>query len=795
MRSWWGRAATFAPFEGDGIVHETYFTLPFVVVRDVAILPESVSHFDLGRKKSVKTVETAMLSDSKLFIAAQRDGRQEEVPLTTREIYPIGTVISITQAIHLKDHIVRLWVRGEKKARLVQIHDQGNYLQADISLLDEPADELDDETEEAMIRSLLETLMEYCSVNQSESKGIAEQIDGISGLDVLINVLGTTLSMNFSIKQKLLESDSLREKFNLLQAFLLRETSVLRIKTDLQKKVQERVDKNQKEYILREQMKAIREELGDDEASEADEFEERLKQLEAPDNIKSRIAREIENFRNTSGFNAESTVSRNYIETLLTIPWQKASEDRTDLKEARRILEEDHYGLEDVKKRIMEYLAVRSLTNSGETPIICLVGPPGTGKTSIAKSIARALDKKYVRIGLGGVRDEAEIRGHRRTYIGAIPGRVIQEMRYAGVCNPVMLLDEVDKTGSDYKGDVASALLELLDPEQNKQYVDHYVELPVDMSNVLFIATANDRSMIPQPLLDRMELIEISSYTSNEKLHIAKEHLIKKQCSANGLKPDQLTISEAALLHIIEGYTREAGVRGLERKIGSICRKAASEIFEKKKKRVSVTEHNLVRYLGHEKYETETVYHEDDVGVVCGLAWTSVGGTTLEIETNVMPGSGDVKLTGQLGDVMKESAEAGISYIRSISDSQNIDQEYFANHDIHIHIPEGGVPKDGPSAGITMATAIYSAITGEPVRGDVAMTGEITLRGRALPIGGLKEKLLAAKNAGMTIVCLPEKNKMDVADFSPEVTKGLSLKYVSTMDQVLDIALVGHNSK
>lgn len=606
-----------------------------------------------------------------------------------------------------------------------------------------------------------------------------------------MNQLANSLPVHFEEKQKILDAVSMTERYEVLMALLLKEIEIIAIKNDFQAKVKAHVDKNQKEYLLREQMKVIREELGEDNTeSDADHFMDALGKIKADKEVKEKIKKEIDRFKNISSSSSESAVARGYIETLLELPWNKTSRDNKDLKNAEQILNADHYGLEKVKERMLEFLAVRNLTSKGESPIICLVGPPGTGKTSIARSVAKALDKKYVRISLGGVRDEAEIRGHRRTYVGAMPGRIVNGLRSAGVKNPLMLLDEIDKMSSDYKGDTASALLEVLDAEQNKKFRDHYVEIPIDLSEVLFIATANSVQDIPRPLLDRMELIEVTSYTENEKLHIAKEHLLAKQMERNGIRPEQLAITDKAMAKIISGYTREAGVRNLERKLGEICRKAARPLYEGEKEKIKVTEQNLEKFLGKEKYSFDKKNDTDEVGIVRGLAWTSVGGDTLEIEVNIMPGKGEFQLTGQLGDVMKESAQAGISYIRSVSEEYHIPKKFFQENDIHIHIPEGAVPKDGPSAGITMATAMLSAITKTPVRADVAMTGEITLRGRVLPIGGLKEKTLAAKNAGIKTICVPKKNEKDIDEISPEIKKGLKIVFVEQMKDVLDVAFV-----
>ena len=652
-------------------------------------------------------------------------------------------------------------------------------------------DGLPEEAKEAMLRSIQETFGKYVVVNPKMGKELQRQLSEITDLEKLMNQLANSLPVHFEEKQKILDAVSMTERYEVLMALLLKEIEIIAIKNDFQAKVKAHVDKNQKEYLLREQMKVIREELGEDNTeSDADHFMDALGKIKADKEVKEKIKKEIDRFKNISSSSSESAVARGYIETLLELPWNKTSRDNKDLKNAEQILNADHYGLEKVKERMLEFLAVRNLTSKGESPIICLVGPPGTGKTSIARSVAKALDKKYVRISLGGVRDEAEIRGHRRTYVGAMPGRIVNGLRSAGVKNPLMLLDEIDKMSSDYKGDTASALLEVLDAEQNKKFRDHYVEIPIDLSEVLFIATANSVQDIPRPLLDRMELIEVTSYTENEKLHIAKEHLLAKQMERNGIRPEQLAITDKAMAKIISGYTREAGVRNLERKLGEICRKAARPLYEGEKEKIKVTEQNLEKFLGKEKYSFDKKNDTDEVGIVRGLAWTSVGGDTLEIEVNIMPGKGEFQLTGQLGDVMKESAQAGISYIRSVSEEYHIPKKFFQENDIHIHIPEGAVPKDGPSAGITMATAMLSAITKTPVRADVAMTGEITLRGRVLPIGGLKEKTLAAKNAGIKTICVPKKNEKDIDEISPEIKKGLKIVFVEQMKDVLDVAFV-----
>ena len=762
--------------------------IPAVALRGMTILPAMIVHFDISREMSIKAVEQAMLSDQKLFVVTQKDPEVSEPVLD--DLYRIGTIVEIKQVIKMPKNILRVLAEGIQRAEMVDISDNPEYLDADILTFVEE-DTMDQNTKEALLRSMKETFERYCSVNGKVSKELISQIMELNDLEKATAQIAMNIPLYYEQKQKVLEAVELKERCELLCSIMENEIQILQIKIEIQEKVKERIDKNQREYIMREQMKLIREELKEDNVNEADQFEEELKKLKASKEVKEKIQKEIQRYRNIGMNSGESSVIRGYIETLLEMPWDKASKDSKDIERAREILEADHYGLEKVKERILEFLSVRILTKKGDSPILCLVGPPGTGKTSIARSIAKALDKKYVRISLGGVRDEAEIRGHRRTYIGAMPGRIANGIRTAGVKNPLMLLDEIDKLSSDYKGDTASAMLEVLDGEQNVKFRDHYIEIPLDLSEVLFIATANDVQSIPRPLLDRMELIEVTSYTENEKFHIAKEHLWIKQVEKNGLNPEKISITDDALRKVISGYTREAGVRGLERKLGEICRKAARETLEKKKKSVKITEENLEKYLGKVRFTIQTLNDQDEIGIVRGLAWTSVGGDTLQIEVNTMPGRGEFRLTGQLGDVMKESAQAGISYIRSVSSQYHISDEYFRKHDIHIHIPEGAVPKDGPSAGVTMVTAMISAITKIPVRADVAMTGEITLRGRVLPIGGLKEKLLAARNAGMKIVFVPSKNKPDVEEISTEITKGLDIRYAETMEDILPVALTG----
>ena len=771
-------------------MEDKILTIPAVALRGMTILPGMVAHFDISREKSLRAVEEAMKGDQKLFVVTQKDTEKEDPQ--GEDLYEVGLLAIVRQVVKLQKNIMRVLIEGIGRAETYEYTQTDDYMEARVIVYDQEADEeLPEQAKSAMLLSVQETFVKYARVHGKIGQDVLRQVQEETDLLRLLDYVGNSLAINYKKKQKLLEAVTLTARYEAVLSSLLQETEILALKRDFQKKVQEHVDKNQKEYLLREQMQVIREELGESNTeTDAQEYEKKLQQLQASEEVKARIHKEIERFQGISGNSSESTVSRGYIETLLELPWDAVSEDNKDLKHAQKILDEDHYGLEKVKERILEFLAVRNLTGKGESPIICLVGPPGTGKTSIARSIARALDKKYVRISLGGVRDEAEIRGHRRTYVGAMPGRIVNGLRMAGVKNPLMLLDEIDKMSSDYKGDTASAMLEVLDSEQNHKFRDHYVELPVDLSEVLFIASANSIQDIPGPLLDRMEIIEVSSYTENEKFHIAKDHLLAKQFEKNGIVDGKLKITDKALRMVISSYTREAGVRSLERQIGEICRKAARKIYEGDEEKIRVTGTNLEDFLGKPKYRPEKKNRKNEVGIVRGLAWTSVGGVTLEIEVNVMPGKGNVVLTGKLGDVMKESAQAGISYIRSISEAYHIDPEFFQKHDIHIHVPEGAVPKDGPSAGITMATAILSAVTGNPVRADIAMTGEITLRGRVLPIGGLKEKLLAANNAGMKTVCIPKENEQDLAEISEEIIGDMEIIPVEHMDQVIKAAFV-----
>ena len=770
-------------------------SLPMVALRGLTVLPGMVRHFDVSREKSLAAINEAVEGDQKIFLTAQRD--IEVADPSGADVYQVGCIATIRQIVKLPKKISRVLISGEERAAINCIEFEEPYLRANVTVI--PDTDRQEETagadqglgKEAMLRGLRDVFREYAAKEPKVSKEIGSQIEGIEDLRELVDLVAANVPFSWEDAQELLEEEDLTSRYELLIYKLVKEIQILNVKEEIQIKVKERVDKNQREYILREELKLIREELGDDTMlSDADEFQQAADALEAPEEVKEKRNKEIKRFRNTMNSPAETGVIRTYIETLLEMPWDKMCEEHKDIAYASQVLEEDHYGLEKVKERVLEFLAVRALTKKGDTPILCLVGPPGTGKTSIARSLARALKKPYVRISLGGVRDEAEIRGHRRTYVGAMPGRIANGLKAAGVKNPLMLLDEIDKVSNDYKGDTFSALLEVLDSEQNCKFRDHYLEVPIDLSEVLFITTANTLQTIPRPLLDRMEVIEVSSYTENEKMHIAMEHLIPKQLNKHGLTADQLTISKKALWKMARNYTKEAGVRQLERKIGDICRKTAKEILEGKKKAVHITERNLASYLGKELFIYQMANESDEVGIVRGLAWTSVGGDTLQIEVNVMPGEGEILLTGQMGDVMKESARTGISYIRSVSKKHRIAEDFFKEHDVHIHIPEGAVPKDGPSAGITMATAMFSAITGRKVRSDVAMTGEITLRGRVLPIGGLKEKLLAAKSAGIKTVLVPKENEPDVEEISSEITRGLEIVFVSQMEEVLKLALV-----
>ncbi|PWE82813.1 endopeptidase La [Agathobacter rectalis] len=769
-------------------MEEQIMNMPAVALRGLTILPGMIAHFDISRERSLRAVEEAMEQDQKIYLVTQRNVDSEDP--TQEDLYQMGIVADIKQVVRLQNDVVRILVDGISRAALLGFTGNEKYLEAEICYCDSNADSLPEDLREAMLLGVREAFHRYAAVIGKISKELIRQIDQYEDLEKLIDYVTNNLPVSYELKQQVLEAEDINDRYQVIVSLLLSQVEVISIKNELQKKVKVRVDKHQKEYVLREQLGVIREELGENADSEADEYEKKLSELDAPDYVKEKTKKEIKRFRNMSSSSSESTVERGYIETVLELPWNKMSVDNKDLDHAAQVLDDDHYGLKDVKERILEFLAVRNLTSKGESPIICLVGPPGTGKTSIARSIASALEKKYVRISLGGVRDEAEIRGHRKTYIGAMPGRIVNGLRQAGVSNPLMLLDEIDKVSSDYKGDTSAALLEVLDSEQNCRFRDHYIEMPVDLSEVLFIATANEVSGIPKPLLDRMELIEVSSYTENEKFHIAKEHLVEKQKSKNGIKKEQLTITDSALKDIIRLYTREAGVRSLERTIGKLCRKAAREIFKDSEAAVKVTKTNLKTYLGNPKYSPEKKNDHAEVGIVRGLAWTSVGGVTLEVEVNVLPGKGELVLTGKLGDVMKESAQAALSYVRSISEEYGIDAEFYTKHDIHIHIPEGAVPKDGPSAGITMATAMLSAITDRAVRADVAMTGEITLRGRVLPIGGLKEKLLAAKVIGIKTVCIPKDNEKDLEEISKEITDGMEIVPVERFSQVEKIAFV-----
>lgn len=771
-------------------MNELIQVLPAIALRGTTILPKMIAHFDVSRERSIAAVTEAMVREQKMFVVTQKDPAVEQPGLS--DLYEMGTVVQVKQIVKLQKGLVRVMVEGECRARLIQLFKEEPFLEVELEKVEDENDlYISENAKEAMRQTLMEFFASYCEENRKFSRDLAEQIQGITDFAEAMDQIAINLPLSYDRRQKLLEAVKLSEKYELLGEILANEVHVMQIKEALQNKIKAHIDQNQKEYILREQLKVIREELGEDTTdSDIEKFEAQLKELQASDEVRNKIKKEIGRLKLLGNNPSEGPVVRGYVETLLSLPWEKLSKDNTNIKRAEEILERDHYGLDKVKERILEFLSVRKLTKKGDSPILCLVGPPGTGKTSIARSVATALHKEYIRICLGGVSDEAEIRGHRRTYVGAMPGRIVAGLQKCGVRNPLMLLDEIDKMGSNYKGDPAAAMLEVLDSEQNSHFSDHYVELPLDLSDVLFIATANDASTIPRPLLDRMEIIEVSSYTENEKLHIGEEFLVPKQKKKNGIKDAQLEIEKDALKAMISGYTKEAGVRGLERKIGQICRKAARTVIEDKKAVVMVTADNLAEYLGKPRFTYQEANEKPEIGIVRGLAWTSVGGDTLQIEVNLMPGKGELVLTGKLGDVMKESAQIGISYIRSVAEQYGIDDKFFKEHDIHIHIPEGAVPKDGPSAGITMATAVLSAVTGTPVRADAAMTGEITLRGRVLPIGGLKEKLLAANKAGMKLVLVPAKNRPDVEELDTEITEGMRISYVTEMPEVIAQAFV-----
>ena len=773
------------------IMRDVIQVMPAVALRGMTILPDMIVHFDVSRSKSKKAVERAMTGNQKLFVVTQRDPDIENPE--KEELFTAGTIVTIKQMTKLQHGLIRVLVEAVERAELIDFLENKEFLEAEVTTAnnEDDLDELPEECIEAMLRGLLDTFHEYVKTHGKLNKDVARQLSEMDDLERLMNLIPVHAMLKWPKMQSILDMNKQTEKYEQILLVLNNEMEVLRIKRDLEAKVKEKIDQHQKEYVLREELKTIREELGEDNVqSELDGFLEETRKLKAPKEVKEKLEKEIQRLKLLGMNTSESGVIRGYVETILEMPWSKMQKETSDIKLAQKILDEDHYGLEQVKERVLEFLAVRTLNKQGQSPILCLVGPPGTGKTSIAKSIARALNKKYVRICLGGVQDEAEIRGHRRTYVGAMPGRIAAGMKQAGVKNPLMLLDEIDKVSSNYRGDTSAALLEVLDSEQNDKFRDHYIELPMDLSEVLFIATANDAHNIPRPLYDRMEIIEVTSYTENEKFHIAKEHLLPKQLEKNGLKAEQMKISDKGLKALIHCYTREAGVRSLERRLGELCRKAARQILENDKKIVKITDTNLEKFLGKPVYSYTLANEQDEVGIVRGLAWTSVGGDTLQIEVNAMPGKGELALTGQLGDVMKESAKAGITYIRSIASQYGVDKEYFEKHDFHIHIPEGAVPKDGPSAGITMATALLSAITEKPVKASVAMTGEITLRGRVLPIGGLKEKILAAKNAGIKTVLVPKKNEKDIEEISAEIKRGIEIVFVENMEQIIEQAFV-----
>ena len=777
-------------------------TLPVIALRSMTVLPDMVIHFDISRKKSIQAVEEALALDEKVLLLTQKD-TQIENP-APGDIYKTGTVAVIKQVIKLPNKLVRIQVEGLNKAHAVEITDSGNCLMAAADIEEMFINKPDEVTNRAIILGMRELIKQYGAANSRSSKEMLKYWLELDDARELLLKICADFPMDYTDRQALLEMDDIIEIYEYIAGMFIELTNAYKIKEELAIKVKEKVDKNQKEYIIREQLNVLNQELGEDQYSESEELDKQIEELDAGDDIKAKLHKEVKRLKSLSKGSSEVNVERTYIENCLALPWNKKSQDNNDIINARAVLDADHYGMKDVKDRIIEYLAVRNITSVSDAPILCLVGPPGTGKTSIARSVAAALNKKYIRVCLGGVRDEAEIRGHRKTYIGAMPGRIIEGLKNAGVNNPLMLLDEIDKISSDYKGDTSAALLEVLDSEQNVNFVDHYIEMPVDLSNVLFIATANDLSNISRPLLDRMEIIEVGSYTSNEKFHIAKEHLIKKQIKENGLLVSDVKFTDKVIRTVINSYTREAGVRGLERQIAKIVRKAVRELYKAGvftsdgtrdktvKKTVNISDKNITDYLGKVKYRPDKKNAKGEVGIVRGLAWTQAGGDTLEIEVITMPGKGEFKLTGNMGDVMKESASIAVSYIRSVTEKgrYKVDAEYFQNHAFHLHIPEGATPKDGPSAGITMATAVLSAVTGIPVRADVAMTGELTLRGKVLPIGGLKEKLLASKTAGITNVFVPRDNRSDVEELDTEITEGMNIIYVNNAIEVFAQALM-----